>query len=460
MIRTYLIILFTLCVALSTAQQPAKPVDTTSLLAAFKRGKTSGYFRYFFMGTQNEGKLTNYYAHAAGGGIHFETAPFHGFRFGISGFYIFNIGSSELTRPDSITGQTNRYEIGLFDIENPGNKKDINRLEELFLQYQFKQTKITLGRQLLNTPFINLQDGRMRPTVTEGIWLETGAQKKWKLEGGWVYAFSPRSTTHWFTTGSSIGVYSTGVTVTGAKARYSNQLKSKGVFLAGIHFNPNKQLHIQAWNMFTENIFNTAMLQGEWQVPLKRNNRFFSAAQLTAQHAVHHGGHVNPLNTYFEQGGRSLILSVRAGIKKPENEYSLSYTRITSAGRYLAPREWGREPFFTFMPRERNDGLGDVHAIAGRYSCSFAKQQLTAHTAAGYFRLPNVQNYRLNKYGMPSYFQLNTGAKYRFDKLLNGLEAETLLVYKLNCGETDNNPKFVFNKVNMLQLNLILNYHF
>ena len=66
----------------------------------------------------------------------------------------------------------NRYEIGLFDIEDPSNKKDIDRLEELYLKYNFKNATITVGKQLINTPFINLQDGRMRPTVVEGVWTE------------------------------------------------------------------------------------------------------------------------------------------------------------------------------------------------------------------------------------------------------------------------------------------------
>ena len=29
---------------------------------------------------------------------------------------------------------------------------------------------------------------------------------------------------------------------------------------------------------------------------------------------------------------------------------------------FLMPREWGREPFYTFLPRERNEGLGGVNA--------------------------------------------------------------------------------------------------
>ncbi|MDG0973527.1 MAG: hypothetical protein P8O07_05145 [Crocinitomicaceae bacterium] len=45
-------------------------------------------------------------------------------------------------------------------------------------------------------------------------------------------------------------------------------------------------------------------------------------------------------------------------------------------------------------------------------------------------------------------------------KWLNGLESHLLVVAKIAEGNTYNNPKFVFQKVNMLHINLILNYYF
>ena len=60
------------------------------------------------------------------------------------GFFIFNIGSSDLSKADLTTKQINRYEIGLFDIENASNKNDIDRLEELYLKYNFKKAALTL----------------------------------------------------------------------------------------------------------------------------------------------------------------------------------------------------------------------------------------------------------------------------------------------------------------------------
>ncbi len=237
--------------------------DTTSLLHAFKAGSFNGHFRYFFMSTQNKKGLSDYYANAGGGGIRYETAKFHGFQMAVSGFYIFNIGSSDFTTPDSATGQYNRYEIALFDLEAPTNKKDLDRLEEFYLKYNFKNSNIVFGRQLINTPFINLQDGRMRPTGVEGIWVEVNEIKKTKIEGGWLYAISPRATVKWYNAGESIGLYPTGVNPDGTRSGYNNNIESKGVAVLGITTNINKNIKLQGWNMFTQNVFNTAMLQAD-----------------------------------------------------------------------------------------------------------------------------------------------------------------------------------------------------
>lgn len=174
-----------------------QPEDTTSILYAFKKGQTHGHFRYYFMATDNASGLSDFYANAIGGGIKYETAPFKGFQFGVSGFFVFNIGSTDLSIPDPKTNQSSRYESALFDIEDPSNKYDIDRLEELYLKYNWKQSTIVFGKQLINTPFINLQDGRMRPTEVNGIYAELHNRKGLTMEGGYLYALSPRSTVKW-----------------------------------------------------------------------------------------------------------------------------------------------------------------------------------------------------------------------------------------------------------------------
>ncbi|MDP2176161.1 MAG: OprD family outer membrane porin [Bacteroidota bacterium] len=434
--------------------------DTTSLLSAFKKGHVNGHFRYFFMATDNANGLTDYFANAAGGGLRYETAEFRGFQMAVSGFYLFDIGSSDLGKLDSTTKQGNRYEIGLFDIEDPSNHKDIDRLEELYLRYNYKKSHIIFGRQLINTPFINLQDGRMRPTGVEGVWAEYNETKKLKIEGGWIYAVSPRSTTKWYYAGHSLGVYPSGVNIDGRRSDYFENISSQGVAMLGLTINAKKWMNIKLWNMHFDNVLNTAMLQMDFKMRTKEKSNFYSGIQFLRQDAINDGGNVDPEKTYINRGKKSMVLSGKFGWKNERLDYSINYTHITKHGRYLMPREWGRDPFYTFMPRERNEGYGNVHAVVGKIAYGLPKYRIKTSLAAGYFKLPDVKDFELNKYGMPSYTQINADVRYLFKGLFNGMDAQFLVVGKLNNGELYNNRRFEFNKVNMLNYNLILNFHF
>lgn len=48
------------------------------------------------------------------------------------------------------------------------------------------------------------------------------------------------------------------------------------------------------------------------------------------------------------KGNNAVSFGARLGWKEKHQDISFNYTRITQLGRYLMPREWGRDPFFTF----------------------------------------------------------------------------------------------------------------
>ena len=434
--------------------------DSTSLLHAFKAGQAHGHIRYFFMATQNQEGLSNYFANAIGGGLRYETAKFHGFQFGISGFYIFNIGSSDLSKKDSITGQTNRYEIALFDVKDPHNKHELDRLEELFLKYNFRKSHVEFGRLLINTPLINLQDGRMRPSSVEGLWFEINELKNTRFEGGFLYGFSPRGTVKWFQGGRSIGIYPQGLNPDGTPSNYGGNTKSAGTAVLGIHHNPFPGMKIHVWDYYIENVLNTAMLQVDYTHELKNKSKLFTGLQFFRQDAINHGGNTEPSKAYVQKGSKSMTIGGTFGWKNKNWETSLNYNHITAHGRYLFPREWGRDPFYTFLPRERNDGFGNVHALVGKVNYSAPKIGLKASLGGGYIHLPDVKNTSLNKYGMPSYAQLNADIRYAFRGPLKGFDLQLLIASKFRAGDTYSNPRFEFNKVNMVNYNLVLNFHF
>lgn len=448
---------------LQAQTQPGSPVLHTSkkadnLLEAFEHGHFHGSFRTFLMATDNARNLSDYYAWAAGGSLHFASAPWHGFSFGLGGVFNYNLSSSDLGAKDSITGALNRYEIGLFDVERPDNRNDLDRIEELYLRYQWKKSRITVGQQSLQTPFVNYQDGRMRPTAESGAWLELNDWKNTKVEGGWLWKISPRSTVEWFKIGESIGLYPKGLNPDGTGSGYPEHLESKGIGLIGVTRNLGKNTKVQVWDQFVENIFNTTFVQVDHTQPFRNGHQWILGAQYTHQNALADGGNPEVSMTYILKGGQSNVISAQTGWQRGNWRALAAYTHITSDGRFLAPREWGREPFYTFMQRERVEGSGNSHSATARVQWQNPAKRFQIEASYGHFYLPDVKEVHLNKYAFPSFNQFNFDVRYAFGGMLKGLRMQFLYVRKGLLGNVYGNDKYVINKVQMSHYNLILNY--
>jgi len=433
-----------------------KSLDSNNLLHQFQMGTIHGHFRSFFSTTANKNSDLAY-ANAVGGGIQFISKPIYNFNIGVSGFFVYDAFSSDLTKSHPLSNTLNRYELGLFDVTNPANKNDIDRLEELFIQYNKKNTKITIGKQLLNTPFINLQDGRMRPTEVQGFWGQYKLENS-KWYAGWLNRFSPRGTVEWYKTSESIGIYSVGVNQDGSKSGYTNNLESSGVALAGTEISLSKKYRLQIWNQYVENMFNSSFIQLD-KIPNNYDKTYFGI-QLIRQMVINNGGNEAINKTYFNPSQSSLVIGGKIGQQIKQWDHSLNYTRITKSGRYLMPREWGRDPFYTFLVGERNEGFGDLSAYVFKTKYTSKQYPLTMNGAIGYFNLPDIKNYALNKYSFPSYWQYNIDARYALTGFWKGWEIQVIYFYKKASGNTYNEAKNYINKVDMGHFNFILNFHF
>lgn len=447
-----------------TEQEVRIESDSTihSLQQFFSKGKFFAHARSFVMATVNKGALSDYIAWGTGAGIGYESAVYKNLQFGVSGFFINNLASSDLTKRDPITNVSSRYELSLFDIENPENKNDLDRLEELFIRYHYKQSTLTYGKQYLNTPFINQQDGRMRPTMEKGLWAEVNELKNLKIRAGWIDAISPRSTVRWYPVAKSIGLYSIGVDENGAPSKFKDSISSKGIAIISFEWKKDNLLTVQAWNYWVQNLFNTSLLQADAAIPFQpeSKNKLLLGVQYTQQSRIGNGGHDDIVNAYIQPGFRSHILSSRMGVQLNTVSVTANYTRISDAGRFTFPREWGRDPFYTFLPRERNEGLGDVNAYVLSANYQPKQKKWQAMVAAGYYDLPLTTNYRLNKYGLPSYYQLLADVRYNLSGILKGTSLRLIYLYKGNREDGLTNQKNIIHKVNMQHVNFIVDYWF
>lgn len=429
----------------------------SALNEMMQNGTLEGRFRQYTMFTINDGALSDYHAQAFGGSLGFASQRWKGLQFRISGAFTFDLWSSDLTGVDPIANQPNRYEVGLFDVANITTDNQVAFLQTFQLNYERNEgrTRIIFGKQDINTPFINAQDGRMHPGMVEGLWGMHRSRKGLHFEGGYLYRMLPRSTAKWYSVGESVGLYSIGLDAQGRPSKYKDNVNTAGIFMGSASVPLIGKWRTTVWDVFAENTFNTAMLQLEHGT---RDDRWMWSAMAIRQDKVAGGGNAVDSLAYFRDDG-SWAFSTRFRMNLGRFRWQANYTRITADGRYLMPREWGRDPFHTFLPRERNEGFGDVHA---------ATLNLILHTQSGWqvqldgglYWLPAPTDFRLNKYNFPAYKQFDINAQYQFKGDWKGLAVQVIYLIKLPLYEEALTPRQTFNKVDMHHGNVIFNYAF
>lgn len=422
-----------------------------------RRGQLEGRFRQYNMVTVNNGTPADYHAVAFGGTLGFASQRWHGARFKLSGGYTFDLATSDLTRLDPVTGAANRYEIGLYDVNDPRRTNDLAYLHEFQIDWlsKSKGTQVVIGKQEVNSPFLNPQDGRMHPSLFEGVWAKHKTGKGTALQAGWFYRVAPRGVSEWYLVDESMSVFPVGRNVYGEGAKHGEHLHSAGIFAGSIKRPVHKKVDVSIWNVYTENVFNSALLQIDAG---SKESKWSLSGLAIKQDAAQYRGHLNDSLLFMPHSESSWAFSGRLRNVLGRFRWQLNYTRITAHGRYLMPREWGRDPFFTFLPRERNEGAGDVHAASLNLIWK-ARSGWRIQVDGGLFHLPDLAEVRLNKYAMPSYMQFDVNTQYQFRGNWQGLALQCLVLVKTPV-EKGLSERQSINKVDMLHADLIINYVF
>lgn len=428
--------------------------DTTE---PFLHGRLSGQWRSYFMHTVNKGELKDFRALSTGGYLKYELKFGNNFTLGSAMYNSINVGLQELTVPDGTTGRLSRYEEGQFDrldLENDA----IFLLGELYLDYRLEQHQFKLGRMKINTPLINPQDGRMIPTLVQGLWYTYKPNSNNTFQIGLLNSIAPRSTGGFFGIGESIGTYPVGRSISGKPSVYAGNTSSDYIMLFNSNISLSDALQLDFWNYFVDNVFNSVYIKPS----LRLNKKWILNAEWLHQNRIGDGGNASEEFRYFTQTSSDLI-GLQFNYRHGNSRFSLGYDHILPGGQFLFPREWGREDLFSFQKRERSEGSANNHAVVLTYGNSFPvindRMDVRTIFSVGRHWKPAVTDAENNKYAMPDYTHMNLDLFLNI-KGLKSLKPEILVTGKIGNGNIPDNPNFYFNKVDMLHVDFILNYNF
>jgi len=430
-----------------------------TILTALKSGHTTGYWRNYFMATTNEGSLQNWYALASGGLLKYESATFKNFKIGVGLYHTSNLYSN-LDVKDALTGKISRYESGLFDANGLTNK-EITVLGEAYLSYSNKAHQFKLGRFKLKTPLLNPEDGRMIPTLEQGLTYQYKPSKKFKLSTSLISHIFSRSTDGFYEVDKTIGNYPQGLTPDGTKSNYKGNLQSLGLAILTADYQ-TKNWGIKGVNYFVDNIYNTIFTQAYVIIHQSNVNHKISI-QYINQTKINNGGNVDPSKTYITDKQSNIIGLQYKMLTKSSWQISANYNYVTNDGRFIFPRSWGRESLFVFQKRERLEGVSNAHAfmVDVKKSINLKKSGLfNLSLGYGQYLRPDAKDFKHNKYAMPANHQINFDLFYYANANKKGFGLEWLTSYKPTIGNTYNKPAFILNKVNMISHNLIVHYRF
>jgi hypothetical protein len=424
---------------------------------AAKKGRLSGQWRNYYMATINTGELTDFTALASGGYLKYTYQVSPRFSLGAALYNTTHLGGMDLTQPDPVTGRISRYEAGLFDGLDLANDA-VFLLGEAYISYHSPRHRLKLGRMKIKSPLINPQDGRMIPTLVQGLWYEFQPDAALTFQFGLLNQIAPRSTGEFFGIGESIGTYPSGRSPEGLPNGYPGNTSSDYIAIFNAQVTVTENLRIHLWDYLVENVSNTLyvnprltlspalQLEGEW----------------LHQDRVGDGGNALDSLRYFYQRN-SDVLGIRLSYKRQASRISLAYERILPSGQFLSPREWGREGLFSFQKRERSEGTADNHALVVYYHTRIPVKrdffEIQSIFSLGRHWKPSVLDAAANKYAIPDYTHLNLDFFFHIDKL-KALKPELLLTAKIANGDVPDNPNFFYNKVDMFHLSFVLNYNF
>lgn len=409
-----------------------------------------------YISTHNRGELADFNALIGQGMLKasYKAKPWLKFSAQFNGVYIpFKDG---LLRVDAATGSGPIYEGNLWNDRLMSGNTQFS-LPVLNVELEFKSQFLTLGRFTKESPIINPEPWPF-PNAMEGVWYENYSAESTSWQLGIIRRIAPRFSGAFEVVGESIGVGATGVDFDGNTAQYRGQIDAGLMLIANVQQQLNEKASMNLWNYFVPNVTNTFIAESKLHLADPAIN---ISGMAIVQNRLGDGGNAVESLTY-QRDDLALYLGLRLEKHLEKDVFQMNLSRIGADGRLLLPREWGREPFYTFQRRTRVEGASDVWAIMLKWQRSWVtdKSLYRFFTSIGKNKMPLATDYPRNKYTLPSHVHWDASLRYQPIAGDGKITAEIYLAYRFLAEDIQTNYNVLINRADFFHADIIFNYNF
>ncbi len=228
---------------------------TDSLKSIFSDGKITFQFRNYYF-RRDFDTATTMEDLAAGGMLYYKTASFHGISLGTAFYTAQGMGLND--------SRKRTYSLLASDHES------FSVLGESYIQYVWDKTTVRIGRQEMNTPWVNKYDIRLTPQSTESYTLYDKSFPDIEIVFSHVTKMRGRTSTDFVSMTEFAGITTADEPVT----------------LAGVIYTGIKGLKLQLWDFYGHEFLNNVYIRGDYSREIKEDLAVFGAFQYLNQHDV------------------------------------------------------------------------------------------------------------------------------------------------------------------------------
>ena len=317
---------------------------------------------------------------AVGGNAYYRTAPLYGI----------NAGMAFYTGQDMNVNDDDKNVYGLLAKDEDGDHDSFSVLGEAFIQLERWHSSLKIGRQELETPWINTDDNRLTPQSTASYYLTNNSIKDLEIIAGHVTRMRGKAATEFDSMSEYAGI-------TGEK---------KPVSLAGLIYSGFEGFNFQFWDYYAHDYFNNIYFKAGYAHEISDGLSGF----LTYQHLVQKdagdkiGGEIDTFMYTFESGLEIKGLTL-----------ALAYGRI---GDDDLNYPWGHD---LIISGQLNDlARADETGYLAKIAYDFSEIGLTGISAKVLYMDFNTPEHGTN--ASPDYDDIDLDVTYKFSGVLEGLK--------------------------------------